>query len=289
MTPSTRLDPHRPGDAFGWTRRDLRAEGWSGRDITRAVRAGTLLRARNGFYLAADADEDTRHAAAGGARVTCVSALRRWGVFVLHPPGLHVHFTRNAEELRPLPAGARRHWDRPIRTAHPRSLCSEPLDALLHAVRCQEPRAALASIDSALHLGVVRDEEVDEMFARLPRRYRRLRSMCDGRSESGPESLLRWMLARLGCRYDIQVRIAGVGRVDFLVDGWLIIECDSEAHHEGWVNRRRDLRRDQKAASLGYSTFRPIAEDIMWNPDDVWAALIGLLRSRRSGSRTSAL
>jgi very-short-patch-repair endonuclease len=88
------------------------------------------------------------------------------------------------------------------------------------------------------------------------------------------------MLRRLGCSFDVQVRIDGVGRVDFVVDGWLIIECDSEAHHAGWAERRRDLRRDQAAAARGFVTYRPIAEDIMWNPDDVWEALAGLIRGR---------
>jgi very-short-patch-repair endonuclease len=60
----------------------------------------------------------------------------------------------------------------------------------------------------------------------------------------------------------------------------LIIECDSEAHHGGWDARRRDLRRDQEAAALGYHTFRPIAEDIFWHPERVVAALRGLLRIR---------
>jgi very-short-patch-repair endonuclease len=40
-----------------------------------------------------------------------------------------------------------------------------------------------------------------------------------------------------------------VGRVDFLVEGWLIIECDSKAHHEGWDKQRRDRRRDLAAAA----------------------------------------
>lgn len=153
--------------------------------------------------------------------------------------------------------------------------------------RLWSSRAAVATLDSSLRLGVIGEHELGELFRRLPRRYRILRRLIDARAESGPESLVRLMLRRLGCRFDLQVRIAGVGRVDLLVADWLIIECDSEARHGTWEDRKRDLRRDQEAAKLGYVTYYPIAEDVMWHPDDVFAALKGLLaRNPRSELRT---
>jgi hypothetical protein len=42
---------------------------------------------------------------------------------------------------------------------------------------------------------------------------------------------MRLLLRALGHRAEVQVRIAGVGRVDLVVDGWLIVECDSRAYH----------------------------------------------------------
>lgn len=83
----------------------------------------------------------------------------------------------------------------------------------------------------------------------------------------------------------VPVQAAGLrsrrGRVDFVVDGWLVIECDSKDHHSSWADQKRDRRRDQQAAVRGYATYRPIAEDIMWNPDEVRAAVVGLLASRK--------
>ena len=35
---------------------------------------------------------------------------------------------------------------------------------------------------------------------------------------------MRLMLRGLGCQIEVQVVIPGVGRVDFVVDGWLIVE-----------------------------------------------------------------
>ncbi|KRB36683.1 DUF559 domain-containing protein [Microbacterium sp. Root180] len=136
-------------------------------------------------------------------------------------------------------------------------------------------------LDSALHLGHLHADDLDEFFAVLPRRYRRIRSLLDPRAESGAESLARLMLRTLGVDFEAQAEIAGVGRVDFLVNGWLIVECDSRAHHSDWAAQRRDRRRDQVAAARGYATFRPIAEDIFWDPAQVLAALRGLVGSLR--------
>ena len=164
-----------------------------------------------------------------------------------------------------------RHW-RP--TSMPRdALVTDLIEALVQAIRCQEPRAAIATLDSAWHLGLVDEEAIAEVFSRLPRRYRRLRGLLDRRSESGPETLVRLMLRALGCRVDVQPSIRGVGRVDFVVDGWLIIECDSEEFHSSWLAQRRDRRRDLAAARLGYTTVRLLAEDVMWNRELVQAAL----------------
>ena len=63
--------------------------------------------------------------------------------------------------------------------------------------------------------------------------------------------------------------IAGVGRVDLVLDGWLVIECDSREFHEGWMPQQRDRARDLALAALGYVTLRPWASAIMWQPETV--------------------
>lgn len=155
------------------------------------------------------------------------------------------------------------------------------IDAVAQAVRCQAPRAAVATIDSVLHLGILSWAQVREVFTSLPARYQIVLRLVDGIAESGPESLMRLILQQLGVRIEAQVEIAGVGRVDFVVNGWLIIECDSRAHHEGWEKQQRDRRRDLAAAALGYTTLRPLAEDIMFRPHLVRDAIRGLLAGRR--------
>lgn len=267
--------------SLAWRRADLRGAGLTERGIAEAVRTGAVLRPRGGSYLPHDVHPDLADACRLHARLGCVSEVARHGVFVLEAATLHVHHAASAALQGKVARPVRHHWGRLHRTPHPRATAVELFDALLQAARCQSPRATIAMLDSALHLGHLRADDLDEFFAALPRRYRRLRGLLDPRAESGAESLMRLMLRTLGVDFEAQVEIAGVGRVDFVVDGWLIVECDSRAHHSDWEAQRRDRRRDQAAAARGYATFRPIAEDIFWDPAAVVAALRGLVGSLR--------
>jgi very-short-patch-repair endonuclease len=87
----------------------------------------------------------------------------------------------------------------------------------------------------------------------------------------------------LGFSVEVQVVIRGVGRIDLVLDGWLAVECDSEAFHSGWESQKRDRRRDAALAARGLVSYRPIAEDIMYDPDSVIDALRGLRDAHERG------
>ncbi|MFJ6652133.1 endonuclease domain-containing protein [Microbacterium sp. NPDC091313] len=178
----------------------------------------------------------------------------------------------------------RLHWS-PLHDPPGQSAAVSVIDALVHAIRCQAPRAAVATLDSAVRTGIVLGFELDEVFALLPARYRVLRSLMDPRVESGPETLVGLMLRSLGCRYEPQVVIDGIGRVDFVVDGWLVLECDSVAHHGDASAYERDRYRDAQLAARGYVTLRLTARVIMFEPETAIAAIRGLLRHPRPISR----
>ena len=253
--------------AYALSRRELRDAGMRRRDIDDAVAAGRLVRVRRDRYLPGDAHPDLIRAARSGDRLDCVSLLRTLGVYVLSDTHLHVQVTPHRSSLAPAEPDVVRHW-RPA--SLPTSATAvDIVSAVVAAVRCQEPRAAVATLDSAWHLGLIDETDIAEAFRRLPQRHRSLRSLMDPSAESGPETLMRLILRSLGCRFETQVRIPTVGRVDFVVEGWLIIECDSRAHHEGWEAQKRDRRRDLAAAALGYATVRPLAEDIQYHRDRV--------------------
>lgn len=264
-------------------RRDLLEAGWRDSALAAAVKDGRLIRPRGGIYLTPDVSDDVVLACRVGGRLACTSALRQAGVFVHERSTVHVHFAANASRSGSAARTVSRHWGLLRRQPHPRSTTVEVLDALIQAARCVPTRSWIASIDSALNQRLLAMDDLDEVFTALPARFGVARRLVEPRCQAGTETLVRLMLRTLGARVEVQVPIRGVGTVDFVVDGWLIVECDSFAHHSSWDAQRRDRRRDQAAAALGYATYRPIAEDILWNPDVVQEALSGLLRSRRSG------
>lgn len=275
-------------------RADLRARGYSRRMIAAAVAGGDLIRARRDHYLPGGCPDDVVRAVRVGGRLTCLSLLAAHGVFVASNRVLHVHMLPSSARMRsphdrwrPLEPRGRRstrlHW---LGLSEP--VGSSPtvgvVDALAHAVLCQHPRDAVATLDSAINGGLIDPARLGEVFALLPAKYAVLRPLVDGRAESGPETLVRLLLRSLGCRIELQVTFVGVGRVDLVIDGWLAIECDSERHHGEWRIQERDRRRDAALAARGMVTLRPTARMIMSEPELVLAAVRGLLATRSSAS-----
>lgn len=272
------------------SRADLRAVGMTPRQITAAVRGGRLIRPRQGCYVTVDAPPALIRAVRVGGRLGCLSLLSALGVFVFDDHVLHVHMSRGDGRLRSPtdaaalpPRGARDgvvlHWH-PL-VADATTGCVGVVDALIHAVRCQEPRYAIATLDSALDKGAIDEAALADVFAALPRRFQVLRTFVDGRSQAGTETLVRLMLLRLGCRVDLQVWFDDVGFVDLLVDEWLVVECDSKEFHSDWAQQVKDYTRDRVLATRGYTVLRLTAADILYRPDVVVDALRGLIRRNR--------
>lgn len=279
------------------SRSDLIAQGMKPRDITAAVKEGRLIRARRDCYVATDSPRAVARAVRLGGRLTCLSLLSLLGIYVFDCNELHVHLTRGSGRLRTptrrdvrlvgqarTRSKVRLHWWPLVEDTVAGAGTVEVVDALVHAVLCQEARRAIATLDSALHLGMIRASQLADIFGSLPQKYRVLLPLIDGRAESGPETLVRLMVRNLGCQVVPQVKFSGIGRVDLLVDGWLVVECDSEKYHSGWKQQKADRHRDMMLAALGYTSLRLTAEAIMYRPEEVRAALRGLLKARAAAS-----
>ena len=268
---------------------ELRADGLTRRGIRDNIDSGRLFHARRDHYVDGTASDAIKSAVRIGGHLDCVSLMRELGVFVLVQSSVvHVqiqygrHWLRSprsrSTRLRDSHARVVTHWRADAVDEH--STIATLPRAVAQAVLCQHPRAAIATMDSALHLGVIREADLDEVFRCLPDRLQKLRKFVDGRAESGPETLARLLLRTLGCSIELQVEIEGVGRVDLLVDGWIIVECDSRAFHGGWEQQAKDRMRDLAAAAQGYATLRPTASQLVNSPQRLTNAVRGLRRLR---------
>jgi very-short-patch-repair endonuclease len=271
-------------------RDDLLAAGAHGRVLTRDVREGRLVRVYRDHYALPGTPEHLIRAVRVGGRLACVSALADRDVFVFrHHPG-HIHVERGASRLRSPEDryarlttanrdGVELHWHPLLRPEDVTAHAVGVIDSVAQAIRCQPPRMAVATLDSVLNKRLIGPDDVRLIFASLPQRFGILQDLSDGRAEAGSETILRLLVRALGLSFDIQVFIDGVGRVDMVIEGLLVVEADSRAHHSEFDRYVADRTRDTTLAALGYLSLRLLYEDIMFRPERVVAAILGLLRA----------
>lgn len=230
------------------------------------------------MFATHDLDATVLTAAAHGGAISCGTALRAHGVWVLSESDApHVWLGRNGR-------------------AHPHIECRCILhhfegrtrfgivaveDALRHLHACEGDESFFVSFESAWRLGLIGSASRARIRAALPRSARWLVDFARSDADSGLESLLRLRLHILGVHLATQVSIPGVGRVDFVVDGRLIIEVDGREHHGAPEMRHRDLSRDAAASRLGYETLRFDYAQVVHDWPMVQVAIEGALRRAR--------
>lgn len=277
------------------SRYDLLASGLSADGITAAVTTGALLRVRRDHYALPDTDRHTLESVRVGGREACVSAAREIGFFAFDTAFTHVHLDRQASRLRspqsrqvPLARaprdGVKLHWWPLIDSTDGTEYCVGARDALAQIIQCQEPRFALAALDTALHEHKIWPSDLSEIFASVPAKHHELRTRIDARVDAGQESVLRDLICRAGFQCEIQVSIDGVGRVDLVVEGCVVVEADSFSHHRSWPEQVNDRTRDRLLAARHYLTLRVLYQDIMFDPEGVIAAIRELVTICRNGS-----
>src|SRR5690606_36066930 len=143
--------------------------------------------------------------------------------------------------------------------------------------RCAGDEAFFAAFESAWRKGRLPQAARSRVRAALPASARWLVDISRSDADSGLESILRLRLHLLGIRLDCQVVIPGVGTVDFVIGGRLILEADGKENHDGRSMRHKDLVRDAAASRLGYETLRFDYAQIVHDWAAVQAAILGAL------------
>jgi very-short-patch-repair endonuclease len=248
------------------TRSQLRALGHSPYVIRAAIAHGTVTAIGRDWLAGRDAPPAAMRAVARRGVLGGASALESYGIWVTESTELCIATPHSASRLPPLQPGEFRVWCRSLAPRGAISWRATVDDALAQYIATLvEADHVVATIDSALNRRLIAPSELDRLFARLPRRFRRLRRAVDGRAESGLESLLRRACEREGWHIEIQVTIDGVGRVDLLIDGWLVIEADGSRWHDNREAARRDRARNGALVVRGYRWHRFGYEQVMYD------------------------
>lgn len=254
----------------------------SDRRLRRLVREGSLRRLRRDCYASPLMPNELQRALSIGGSLCCVSALSALGAW--RPPrvGLHIAVTRNAARLglsRGPQGPVTVHWSMESVEAP----VSTPVRAAARLITCLPRPTSIAVLDSALRAGLLDTIDIRDAMAGAPLTRRFPVSDLDAHAESGVESLVRVALRDVGMRVASQVTIPGVGRVDLLVEGVVIVEVDGREWHRG--EQERDYRRDLEALRAGYRVVRVDYAHAVAHPELVIAAVERAASVRWGGGR----
>ena len=257
----------------------LQQLGFSRRALSRLVQRGEIQRIRDGVFAVAGLSGEVRAATAHGGALTCASALQMLGVWVLHVTAVPHVWLGGDHHRHP--------HDGCVCVSHfyrgrPPLGCVDIETALRHFLRCAGDEAFFAAYESALRLGLLAKSAQLRLRAALPASARWLVDIARTDADSGLESLLRLRLHLLGLQLDCQVRIEGVGKVDFVIGGRLILEADGKENHDGETRRHKDLVRDAAASRLGFETLRFDYAQIVHDWPSVQAAVLAALRRQHA-------
>lgn len=114
----------------------------------------------------------------------------------------------------------------------------------------------------------------------LPEAARRDLRRADVRAESGLETIVRLIAGDLGFRVRSQVTFPGIGRVDLLIEDWIVVETDGSAFHDLPL-AAADRRRDALLAADGRTVLRPEYALVVHDRAAVARQLIGAVSEHR--------
>jgi very-short-patch-repair endonuclease len=209
------------------------------------------------------------------ARVTCASAAGHFGLWLREPPAQE-HLACNHGHG----SGFIRH--RTIRfDGHPTLPVAAIEDVVLHAMVCLAPPASTAIATSAMRLhGVPLELLKCQLTGDRSGPVLKALHLLDLRAESIVEVDAQHLFRSHGIGYDAQVYLPGIGRVDFLIEGFLIVEVDGFAFHSSREALRRDLGRNNASTLGGYAMLRYMPEHIWFEPERVLAEIRAVLGRR---------
>ena len=268
-------------------KQQLVARGARDVDLTRAVRSGEVIRARQGWYTTLSPQDPAVRAVRVGGRLTGLSAIEQAGGWVIRSRYLHVSVPRNgarhrspSNRHRRLRAGTStvRHWDDVGVLERGTASSVSVADALYRVVLDESFEQAVAALDWALHTGVLDEIDFETLMLALPENLRAVREWVDAACESLPESLARTRLRIAGHHVEIQAELPTGEFVDLVVDRAIGLEVDGRRWHEGSFDR--DRNKDITITLERMHGLRPAASTVFADWARLYAAICVALGER---------
>jgi len=210
-----------------------------------------------------------------GGVLSCASAAQALSLPLLVPPvRTHVvvprdHHTRSGMDI----------------VMHRRSVLIDGFTTSLaqtgaDCARCLPFVEAVVVLDALLAQGVAAEDVLALLRSRGAPAARTAVLAADARAGSSGESVFRVAAAAAGVHAVPQVYIPRVGRVDFLIDGWLVVEIDGLQYHNDGKAFANDRRRDAELALQGYRVLRFTWVDVVNRTSWVVETVLSVLASR---------
>ncbi|AFR30751.1 type IV toxin-antitoxin system AbiEi family antitoxin domain-containing protein [Arthrobacter sp. Rue61a] len=243
--------------------RQVQGRGVSEKAIRAALQAGSIQRVERGVLGLPGAAPEFVAAVRARSLLTCASAAGRYGLWLLHKPAEPHYWQNNGRRS----AGCISH-----RTSLSQPRRSEPFvalpDVLLHALLCLPPLESLVMVESAYIRGdITLDYLRRHLVGNRGGQARNVLAKVDRGAGSLIETLARVLFRDVGIRTETQVWIEGVGTVDFLLEGFLIVEIDGIASHMEPRQFKKDRRRDNEAIRQGMLVLRFFYDDVVHAPE----------------------
>ncbi len=125
--------------------------------------------------------------------------------------------------------------------------------------------------------GQMREQDLELFQHGTVERRAWLAARADARAESISETYARVALVDAGLRVVPQRHFRGVGRVDLLVEGGVVVELDGAAYHSDPRAFSADRARDRRLAVRSIPTLRYTFMDAVRNPAAIVADVIAVL------------
>ena len=156
------------------------------------------------------------------------------------------------------------HWEPVLSKEEERTHVASIGTVLERVLVCMPLKVSLPMLDAARNRGLydVSTLTIPPTGSRLPHLKEAL-SLSSDRARSILETVARLQLIDMGLTPQVGVWIEGVGEVDMIILGFIIIEVDGWAFHSSKEQREKDLKRDRELLRRGYVVLRFTYDDVM--------------------------